>query len=55
MQHKIRVWFLSVFLLSFWSFSTWAQLPDFVDMVKANGGAVVNIRDRKSTRLNSSI
>ncbi len=43
MQHKIRVWFLSVFLLSFWSFSTWAQLPDFVDMVKANGGAVVNI------------
>jgi serine protease Do len=43
MRHKIRVWFFSLFLLSFFSFSTWAQLPDFTEMVKNSGGAVVNI------------
>lgn len=43
MRHKMRVWFFSLFLLSSFSPLTWAQLPDFTEMVKASGGAVVNI------------
>ena len=43
MRHKVRVWFFSLFLLSFFSLPTRAQLPDFTEMVKNSGGAVVNI------------
>ena len=43
MRHKVRVYFFSLFLLSFFSLPTWAQLPDFTEMVKTSGGAVVNI------------
>ena len=43
MSNKVRVWIFSLFLLSSFSFSTWAQLPDFTEMVKTSGGAVVNI------------
>ena len=43
MPNKIRVWIFSLFLLNLFSSLAQAQLPDFVDMVKANGGAVVNI------------
>ena len=43
MSNKVRVWIFSFFLFSFFSFSTWAQLPDFTEMVKNSGGAVVNI------------
>ena len=43
MRHKVRVYFFSLFLLSSFSLPTWAQLPDFTEMVKSSGGAVVNI------------
>jgi serine protease Do len=43
MPKKARVWIFSLFLLSFFSAIAHAQLPDFTEMVKANGGAVVNI------------
>lgn len=43
MPHKIRVRFFSLFLLSLLSSLAWAQLPDFTEMVKTNGGAVVNV------------
>ncbi len=43
MRRKVRVYFFSLFLLSFFSLPTWAQLPDFTEMVKSSGGAVVNI------------
>jgi serine protease Do len=43
MPNRVRLWIFSLFLLNFFSSLAWAQLPDFTDMVKANGGAVVNI------------
>ncbi|MDD5229183.1 MAG: DegQ family serine endoprotease [Methylococcales bacterium] len=43
MRRKVRVYFFSLFLLSFFSLPTRAQLPDFTEMVKSSGGAVVNI------------
>ncbi|MDD5214560.1 MAG: DegQ family serine endoprotease [Methylococcales bacterium] len=43
MPNRVRLWIFSLFLLNFFSLQAWAQLPDFTDMVKANGGAVVNI------------
>lgn len=43
MPNKVRIWILSLFLWSFLSSLAWAQLPDFTEMVKANGAAVVNI------------
>jgi serine protease Do len=43
MPNRVRLWFFSLFLLNFFSSLAWAQLPDFTDMVKANGSAVVNI------------
>ncbi len=43
MPNKARVWIFSLFLLNLVSSLAWAQLPDFVEMVKTNGGAVVNI------------
>lgn len=43
MPNRVRLWIFSLFLLNFFSSFAWAQLPDFTDMVKANGGAVVNI------------
>lgn len=43
MPNRVRVWIFSLFLLSFFNSLAWAQLPDFTDMVKANGGAVVNV------------
>lgn len=43
MRNKIRVWIFSLFLLNLFSSLAQAQLPDFVDMVKNNGSAVVNI------------
>jgi serine protease Do len=43
MPNKVRVWMFSLFLLSLFSSLAQAQLPDFVEMVKANGGAVVNV------------
>lgn len=43
MPNRVRVWILSLFLWSFLSSLAWAQLPDFTEMVKANGAAVVNI------------
>ncbi len=43
MPNKVRVWIFSLFLLSLFSSLAWAQLPDFTEMVKNNGGAVVNI------------
>lgn len=49
MRHRASVWFLSLFLLSFFHVQAFAQLPDFTDMVKANGGAVVNISTTQKT------
>ncbi len=49
MRRKVHVWFFSLFLLSLFSSVTWAQLPDFTEMVKANGGAVVNISTMQKT------
>lgn len=43
MPNRVRIWILSLFLWSFLSSLAWAQLPDFTEMVKANGAAVVNI------------
>ncbi len=43
MPNKVRMWIFSLFLFSLFSSFAQAQLPDFVEMVKANGGAVVNI------------
>lgn len=43
MPNRVRVWIFSLFLFSLFSSFAQAQLPDFVEMVKENGGAVVNI------------
>ncbi len=43
MRSRASVWFFSLFLLSFFNLQAFAQLPDFTEMVKTNGGAVVNI------------
>ena len=43
MPNRVRIWILSLFLWSFLSSIAWAQLPDFTEMVKTNGAAVVNI------------
>jgi len=43
MPNKVRVWIFSLFLLGLFSSFAQAQLPDFTEMVKTNGGAVVNI------------
>ncbi len=49
MRRRVHVWFFSLFLLNLFSSLTWAQLPDFTEMVKANGGAVVNISTMQKT------
>ena len=43
MRSRAIIWFFSLFLLSFFNLQAFAQLPDFTEMVKTNGGAVVNI------------
>jgi serine protease Do len=43
MPNRVRVWIFSLFLLSLFSSLAQAQLPDFVELVKANGSAVVNV------------
>lgn len=43
MPNKIRDWIFGLFLLSLFNTFAQAQLPDFTEMVKANGGAVVNV------------
>jgi serine protease Do len=43
MPKKVRMWIFSLVLLGLFSPFAQAQLPDFTEMVKTNGGAVVNI------------
>lgn len=43
MPNRVRNWILILFIWSLFSSLAWAQLPDFTEMVKANGAAVVNI------------
>ncbi len=43
MPNKVRVWIFSLFLFSLFNSFAQAQLPDFVELVKNNGNAVVNI------------